>query len=609
MSRSVPAGLFLALPLLFSPGGSVIAAAEGSAATPESIEAARLHQIFEDYFEESLDLNPILATSIGDPRYNDRLPNFLGPEAVAAQERFDRRWLERIRAIDRNRLSGQDRHSWDIFVWEREIALEGYRFPTHLLPIDQFTGLHSFFAQLGSGQSIQPFATTKDYRDFLRRADDAVTLLDQAIANMKEGMARGIVNPRPLMEKVIPQLSPHLVDDPEQSVFWGPIASFPETVPEADRAEITAAYRAVIADRIVPAYRRLHDFIRDEYLPACRTSVAVSALPDGAAWYAWLVRTQTTTDMSPEEIHAFGLSEVARITGEMEQVMKQVGFEGTLGEFFDHLEQDERHYFRDKDELLQGYRDLRTKIQALLPHAFDIFPKSDYEIREIPEFMAEASAGAFYRPGTPDGSRPGVFFINTFNLKAQPRYVMETLSIHEAAPGHHFQIAIAQEIEALPRFRRFGGTTAYFEGWALYAESIGRELGLFTDPYQYYGRLHDEMLRAMRLVVDTGMHSKGWTRDQAIRYMEDHSSMAPSEIVAEVERYIAIPGQALAYKVGQRVISDLRADAEKTLGASFDLKAFHRAVLIDGALPLGVLKTKMAEWLDRSKQEARRAGR
>ncbi len=569
------------------------------AATPpaKSVEAARLDQIFEDYFEESLERNPIQATSIGDPRYNDLLPNFLGAEAIAAQRRFNQRWLAQIGTIDREALAGQDRLSYDIFVYDLRISLEGDRFPEHLIPMNQFVNLPSFFARLGSGQSIQPFASEKDYRDFLSRIDGMIVIMDQMILNMREGIEQGIVQPRVLMEKVVPQIEAQIVDRVEDSVFYQPIAAMPDSIGAEARTEITRLYAEALRESLLPAYKRLLAFVKEEYLPRCRESIAISDLPDGKAWYAYLVKTSTTSDLTPDQIHQFGLEEVERITAEMRAVMKQVGFQGDLPAFFEHLETDDRFYYTDKEELLQGYRDLRESIGSVLPKAFDIFPKTEYEVREVPSFMAESSAGAFYQPGTPDGSRPGVFYVNTFNLRAQPKFGMETLSIHEAAPGHHFQISIAQEIEELPRFRRFGGTSAYFEGWALYTESLGKELGLFKDPYQYYGRLSDEMLRAMRLVVDTGMHAKGWSRERAIRYMLDHSSMAESDVVAEVERYIAIPGQALSYKVGQRVISDLRKRAEKELGDRFDLKSFHRAVLIDGALPLGVLEEKMGEWI------------
>lgn len=601
----------LAAPAIFTmtplsaEGAASAAPASPAPASSAAAESAKLQQLLEDSFEENLELNPIQATAIGDPRYNDLLPNFLSKEDIARQERYARRWLEQMKKLDRSLLTGQDRLSYDIFVRNQELALEGVRFPGELIPIDQMSSLHSFFAQLGSGQSIQPFQTEKDYRDWLSRATGGAAIFDQAIVNMREGVRRGVVNPKILMEKVLPQLQAHMVDDPTKSVFYQPIATMPESIPQAARDELAAGYRAAIAGTIVPSYTRLHDYIRDEYIPKCRDTVSFSALPDGAAWYSYQVKTQTTTDMTPNEIHQFGLSEVERITGEMREVMKQVKFERDLQEFFQFLETDARFYYSSKEELLQGFRDLQQKINPLLTKAFDVFPKADYEVVEVPSFMEASSAGAFYQPGTPDGSRPGRFFVNTFNLKAQPKYGMETLSIHEAAPGHHFQISIAQEVKELPRFRRFGGQSAYFEGWALYAESLGREIGLFQDPYQYFGRLNDEMLRAMRLVVDTGLHHKGWTRDQSIKYMMDNSSMAESDVIAEVERYIAMPGQALSYKVGQRVIAGLRAEAQAALGSKFDLKAFHRAILIDGSLPMGVLKTKMDEWLAGQKSGVR----
>jgi len=560
-------------------------------------EATRLHQLFEDFFEENLDRNPFLATLIGDPRYNDRLPNFLSPEAIASQRRFDERWLAQIHTIDRASLSGQDRLSYDIFVYNRETSLEGARFPAELLPIDQFSNFPAQFAQAGSGQSVVQFRTEKDYRDWLARIDAFIVLNDQVIANMKEGAARGITQPRVLMEKVLPQLEALAGGGAEASPFYMPVANFPDAISEPARSELKAAYTNAIETKLIPAYKKLLAYVRDEYVPKCRETIAISALPDGEAWYAFLVKTQTTTSMTPDEIHRFGLDEVARITGEMEKVKEEVGFKGDLHAFFEHLKTSDEFYYQDKESLLQGYRDLQKRINALLPNAFDIFPEQDYVVKEVPAFLAQSSAGAFYQPGTPDGSRPGAFFVNTYNLHAMPKYGMETLSLHEAAPGHHFQVSIAQKLGELPKFRRFGGTTAYAEGWALYAESLGKEMGLFKDPYQYFGRLNDEMLRAMRLVVDTGMHAKGWSREKAIQYMLDHSSMAESDVIAEVERYIANPGQALAYKVGQRAISGLRAEAEREMGPKFDLKAFHRAVLSDGSLPLEVLQTKMKEWI------------
>jgi uncharacterized protein (DUF885 family) len=371
----------------------------------------------------------------------------------------------------------------------------------------------------------------------------------------------------------------------------------PESFPAADRERLTAAYRAAIVGEVLPAYRRLRDFVRDEYLPRCRDTAGYAALPDGRAWYAHRVKASTTTDLTPDQIHEIGLREVARIRSDMEAVKAQVGFQGDLAAFFKWLREDPRFYYASADDLLAGFRELQKKVNALLPREFDVFPRADYEVRAVEAFRAKSMAGGEYMPGTPDGKRPGVFYVNTYNLKAQPKYGMETLSLHEASPGHHFQISIAQEVTDLPKFRRFNGYVAYAEGWALYSESIGKELGMFTDPFQYYGRLSDELLRAMRLVVDTGIHAKGWTRDEAIRYMRETSSMAESDVVAEVERYIAVPAQALGYKVGQLAITELRHEAERALGPRFDVKAFHRQVLVDGALPLDVLRTKIREWV------------
>lgn len=564
-------------------------------------ESRKLRRLLEAYWEASLRLNPVTATAIGDPRYNDRFPNSLAPEFRAQVKRFDQDWLKVLSGLHRAKLHGQDRLSYDVLRRDLAEDLEGLRFPGWMAPLNQFGSVPSFFAQLGSGGSIQPFKTVKDYDDFLKRAEGVVAWMDQSILNMREGIAKGVTQPRVVMQKVVPQLDAMLVDDPKKSIFWGPIEHLPKTLSEAERARLSEAYRVAIQDRIIPAYRRLRDFVRDTYLPASRETVGLGALPDGKAWYAHQVKAMTTTELSPEAIHALGLKEVERILGEMDGVRRQVGFQGDLKAFFKHLETDSSFYFTREADLLDGYRELQKRINAAVPKLFDVFPKADYEVKPVEAFRAEAAAGASYQGGTPDGSRPGVFYVNTFNLKAQPKFGMETLSIHEASPGHHFQISIAQEVEDLPKFRRFGGYVAYAEGWALYAESLGKELGLFTDPYQWYGRLSDEQLRAMRLVVDTGLHSQGWTRERAIRYMLDNSSMAESDVVAEVERYIVMPGQALGYKIGQFAIQKLRTEAERELGKRFDLKAFHRQVLIDGALPLEVLRLKVREWIAREK--------
>jgi uncharacterized protein (DUF885 family) len=567
-------------------------------AVPAADAGPALHALFERFFEDTLRLNPLLATYIGDHRYDDQLPNSLGPQFRAEVQALNARYLAEAQAIDVAQLSPADRISHAIFVHERVRMRDAERFPAHLLPLNQAGSLLTTMAALGSGTNAQPFATAEDYDDWLKRLAGMVVWMDQSIVNMREGAARGVVQPRPVMEKVLVQLEAMVVERPEDSLFFTPVAKFPEAISPADRERLTAAYTAAIRDEVVPAFRRLRDFVRDEYLPKTRSTVAWSALPDGEAWYAFHVQEHTTTTLTPAEIHQVGLGEVARILGEMDQVRRTVGFEGDLEAFFTHLETDPQFYYTKGEDLLEGYRKLKVRIDAALPKLFSVFPKADYELREVEPFRAQSAAGASYQQPSADGSRPGIFYVNTYNLKAQPKFGMETLSLHEASPGHHFQVTIQQELEDLPRFRRFGGDyTAFVEGWALYAEYLGKELGMFTDPYQWFGRLNDEQLRAMRLVVDTGLHAKGWTREQAIQYMLDNSTLAPSDVESEVERYIAWPGQALGYKVGDLRIQALRLRAEAELGPKFDLRDFHREVLSDGAVPMDVLEAKIERWI------------
>lgn len=561
-------------------------------------ESERFHRWLDAQWELTLERQPMLATSLGDPRYNDR---FIDTTTAAYRAQARRELQQEIRELagfDKAKLAPKDRVSYSMLKLDLERSLAGERFPGWMQPISQIDGLPSFLAQMGTGKSIQPFKTTKDYDGWLKRLALAVPTFDGSIANMREGLKAGVVQPRAVMDKVVPQLQALAVTEPEKSLFWGPINAFPDAVPAADRERITAAMRKLLAEQVLPAYGRLLAFVRDEYTPKARASTAWSALPDGKAWYAHRVQQSTTVDLSPDEIHEIGLKEVARILGEMEAVRKQVGFQGDLKAFFKHLQDDPKYYYSKPEDLLAGYRALQKKINGLTPKLFDIAPKADYEVREVEAFRAESAAGASYQGPSADGSRPGVFYVNTFNLKAQPIFGMETLSLHEASPGHHFQVSIAQEDQNLPKFRRFGSFyVAYVEGWALYAESLGRELGLFTDPYQWYGRLSDEQLRAMRLVVDTGLHAKGWTRERAIQYMLDNSSMAESDVVSEVERYIVWPGQALGYKIGQLEITQLRREAEAALGGRFDVKAFHRVVLTAGQVPLPVLRELVQAWV------------
>jgi len=596
--------LVVAVAALFLAGGAAAAppipdrAPAAQAAPADALtEARRLNELVEAYFEDYLRLNPVSATSIGDTRYDDRFEIAISPEWRARAERLERDYLARLRQLDPGRLQGQDLLTYQVFELGREREIEGFRYPGHLVPLNQFYSVPNTFAQLGSGNSIQPFKTVEDYDKFLKRLEGFVAWTDRAIVNMREGMERGYTLPRVLAERVLPQLAAHVVERPEDSVYWGPIRNLPAGFSTADRERLTAAYRAAIESKVVPTYRRLHDFMRDEYLPRTRTSVGLDALPDGAAWYAQRVRDITTTDLTPAQIHDIGLAEVARIRGEMKGVMERVGFKGDLDAFFRFLNTDPRFVWPTREALVAAYEEIKNRVDPQLPKLFEVLPNADYEVRAVEPFREKSAAGGSYQAASEDGSRPGIFYANTYDLSARPKWSMEALSLHEGNPGHHFQISIAREQEALPRFRRFGGYTAYSEGWGLYAESLGPDLGMYEDPYQYFGRLEAELFRAIRLVVDTGLHSKGWTREQVLDYIEANSATSEARRVAETERYMAIPGQALAYKLGQLKISELRARAEKTLGDRFDPRTFHTAVLGDGPLPLDVLEAKVDRWI------------
>ncbi len=579
--------------------GILIAACAIAGCLPVKPPAAELDRQVEAYWDAKLELNPVYATYLGDHRYDDRLEMTPSPAYEAASLALEKRWLAAVQAVDPAALDDERRLTREMFLYERESAIAELGFPGRLLPISPFDGgMAMVLPMFGAGSGPQPFATVADYDRWLARAREFPRWADAAIAAMREGMARGVVHPRAVMAKTVGQFEDLLAADPERSVFYGPIDQMPADWPAAERTRLTRAFVDLIERDLNPSYRRLRDFIRDEYLPHCRSTVGWSALPDGAAWYAEEVRRHTTTRMTPGEIHAIGLAEVARIRAGMQDVMRQVGFKGTLPEFFAWVQSEPAFYFTNPADLLAGFRRIKAQVEAELPRLFSIRPKADYEIREVEAYRAASAAGGSYLGPSGDGTRPGIFYVNTHNLKAQPIYGMETLSLHEAEPGHHFQTAIAVELTGLPRFRRFEGNVAYDEGWGLYSESLGRELGLFTDPMQWYGRLSDEMLRAMRLVVDTGIHAQGWTREQAIAYMRENSSMADSDIEAEVERYIVYPGQALGYKIGDLRIQALRRRAEQALGPRFDIREFHTQVLNGGSLPMDVLEAKIGRWIE-----------
>lgn len=600
-TRRAPTLLVLAVAVALA-GSSCIsftafAAPQADAAKAES-KAQSLNRLYGEYWEELLRLNPIQATFQGDPRYNDQLPNFLTEESRRENHAFTERWLRKIETIGDKGLSGQDLLSYEIFVKNAKDSLEGEKFPGYLMPIDQFTNLGGLAAQLGSGTNAQPFKTVKDYDDWRARGSKLAPIFDQAIANMREGMRTGVVQPKALMAKVLPQFDALIADKAEDTLFWGPIKNLPATFSDADKARITAEYRTMIEKEIMPSYRRMREFIAKEYLPACRDTAGMGDLPNGQAWYAFNAYQSTSTRLQPAEIHRIGLGEVTRLHGEIRKVMQQVGFEGSMQDFFKYVNTDKKFEFASEDALLAHYRSIEATLEPGLNRMFNLKPQAGFEIRPIEAFRAKSAAGGQYQSPSEDGSRPGIFYVNTYELPSRKTWDSEDLFLHEAKPGHHFQLAIQQELKGLPNFRRFGGETAYIEGWGLYSETIGKELGVLSDPYMYFGMLQNELWRSIRLVVDTGFHSKGWTREQVIKYMLENSATSETDAVAEAERYMAIPGQALAYKTGQLKITELRARAEKALGTRFEIKAFHDEVLKDGSVPLDVLDAKIERWVD-----------
>ncbi|NJB92245.1 DUF885 domain-containing protein [Xanthomonas arboricola] len=560
-------------------------------------KAQQLNLLYDQYWDASLKLNPLQATFQGETRYNDQLPNFLSPAFRQQSHDFTVLWLGKAEALGPDGLSGQDLLSYQIFVRDARSALAAEQFPSWMLPINQFYNIASIAVVLGSGTGAQPFKTVKDYDNWSRRAVGIPELFDQAITNMRAGMQAGVVQPKVLMQKVLPQLDAIIARNAEDSLFWGPVRNLPADMPEADKQRITAEYKRLIEVRIMPAYRALRGFIATEYLPACRDTDGLAALPNGAAWYAYDVRQSTTSELTPEQIHQIGLDEVARLQAEIATLAKQVRFRGNLPKFYKFMQTDRRFAFRSETELLGYYRGLQGRVQAAVPRLFNVQGMPALEVRVVePQRAQSAASGSYMRPSG-DGSTPGVFYVNTSDLDTRRTWETESLYLHEAIPGHHFQLGLQQQLTDLPKFRRLGGETAYIEGWGLYAESLGRELGLYQDPYNYYGYLQNALWRAIRLVTDTGLHSKGWTRTQAIDYMLNNSAMTRTDAEAEVDRYMAIPGQALAYKVGEMKIAQLREQAQRELGPRFDVRAFHTEVLKDGSVPLDILQDKIQRWI------------
>lgn len=575
----------------------------GTAAHADAAKAERdkMFALFAADDEANLKRNPISALFRGDLRYADKIGDF-GTDAYNDAERAAaQKNLADLATIDRAKLNPTDQIVYDVFAWNQREALKGLTPEilalTDVRPINHFFGIHTFYPGFASAQGAAPFKTVLDYDNNVKRHANFVEIIDRSIARFKQGQASGVVETKLTIANVIAQLDTQLAMPLEESPYWGPIKAIPADFSAADKARVTADLRKSLSEGIMPALTRLRDYLKSSYLADARDGVGLMHMRGGNALYQQLVEGSTTLKMSPDEIHNIGLTEVARIKTEMEKVRSEVGFKGTLAEFFEHLRTDPKFKPTSREGLTQSYYDIGKQVDAKIGAYFATLPKAPLEIRPYEEYREKFQAGGSYQSGTPDGSRPGIFYFNAYDLPSRTTPGIVTLYLHEGAPGHHFQISLAQENAALPAFMRFGGNTAYVEGWALYAETLGYEMGFYKDPYARMGTLSDEMLRAMRLVVDTGLHSKGWGRDQAIDYMLANSDMGRTDATAEVERYIAIPSQALAYKIGALTIQRLRKKAEAEMGAKFDIRAFHDQVLGTGALPLAVLEDKINRWI------------
>ena len=570
-------------------GLAMLATVAGSAlADPVS----DLHALFDSAWERDLGESPIAATSFGDPRYNDRWPD-LSPAALERSHQLDRQALADLARIPRAALPAAEQLNYDLFEREYRTRLEAYPFKPQLY---SFTHRDSPAVMNEVAELIQ-FDTAKDYEDWITRLERLGTYVDQNIALLKQGQQERRTQPKSVMGRVPSQIAAQLVTRPEDSPFYAPLTKFPASIPDADRERLSSRARQAINTVVVPAYRRLDAFFAKDYLPKLRATDGIWDTADGAAYYQNRIEYHTTTARTADEIHEIGLREVARIRGEMDKIIAQVGFKGSFQDFIQYLRTDPKFYYKTGEELFEGYLAVSKRIDPELVKLFGKIPRTPYGVRPIPMTSAPNTTTAYYQPPALDGTRAGYYYVNLYRPEVRPKYEMEVLSVHEAVPGHHFQIALAYEQGELPKFRRNAGYTAYVEGWALYTESLGEDLGLYTDPYSKFGQLTYDMWRAVRLVVDTGIHHKRWTRQQAIDYFKANAAKTEADIVNEIDRYISWPGQALAYKMGQMKIRALRTEAEQKLGARFNVRQFHDTVLATGAVPLDVLEKNVQTWI------------
>ncbi|HEV8509454.1 MAG TPA: DUF885 domain-containing protein [Gemmatimonadales bacterium] len=564
-----------------------------SSSAQQQSDSARLRQLFAQNWEYTMREYPEFATAVGYPGQNARwTDNSL--EAIARRKRELNDPLNTLRTIDRAKLSPTDQLNYDLFRRNYTDALEETRFPGEFMPITQMGGVQQ---DVPSTIAQMPAGSVREYEDIIARLRGVPVLVSQTMVLLERGLAQGLTPPRITLRDVPGQAQNLVVDDPLTSPLLKAFTRFPAAVPDAEQQRLHAAAVAAYRDSVAPAFRRLSAYLRDKYVPRARTTTGMRDLPNGMAWYQVRARASTTTDLTPAQIHAIGLAEVKRIRGQMDSVIAAGGFTGSFAEFVQLLRTDPRFYWTTSEDLIRGSRELMKRIDPELTKLFGTLPRLTYGVSPIPSYAERSQTTAYYQPGSPLAHRAGTYFVNTYNLPARPKWEMEALSLHEAVPGHHLQIALAQELEGVPEFRRFGGYTAFVEGWGLYSESLGGELGLYTDPYSKFGQLTYEMWRAIRLVIDTGIHTMGWTREQAIDYFKANAAKTEHDITVEVDRYIVWPGQALAYKIGELKIKELRAYATSTLGSRFDIRAFHDQVLGAGAVPLDVLEARIRAWV------------
>ena len=557
--------------------------------------------VTENYFKEKNELSPLEATFNGQNEQNDKLVFEMTDAYRSKKKAFFEKYLSELKNIDFDKLSEEEKNSYDIIKWEAEVGISLLEQNGNLTPINQFDGTHLTMGQLASAESAQPFKTVDDYEKFHKRLDLYTVWIDSAIVYMKKGMDKNVVLPKSLAIKIVPQFETLITPKAEDNLFYSSCKKFPTEFTQQQKDELSKKYAATISEKLIPQFQKMVKFLNEEYVPKCRTTSGIGSLNGGNELYKSLVKQWTTTTKTPEEIHELGLKEVARIKSEMEKVKTQVGFTGTIIEFFDYVRnKPELKPFKNPEEVIANFEKYHKIIKPNVDKLFSLQPKTPFQIKRTEAFR-EKTASAEYMQGATDGSRPGTFYVPIPDVKNYNYYADEDLFLHEAIPGHHFQISLQQENAALPDFRKFNWFGAYGEGWALYTESLGKELGLYNDPYQYFGMLSSEMHRAIRLVVDTGLHSKGWTRERAIKYSLENEAESEASIIAEIERYMAIPGQALSYKIGQLKIIELRKKAETEMKDKFDIKVFHQKVLESGVMPLALLEKKINDWISTAK--------